>query len=177
MSSKITNTGFISDDDLVEELSEEETVGGKAQDVEQVIEIKKKPTRKDSYIFSEKRQQNLAKAREKKQQNKQELLRLKEKELFEKQIRESIERETVSSKKKTLQLTQPKLKKTKTKKIVYVEETSESESEEEVVVVRKKKSSKKSTPTPPCSPVKTQVYTHFEPTLSHDDYIRNLLRM
>ena len=141
MSNKITNTGFISDDDLVEVIDEEDTL----------IEPKK-PTRKETYVFSEKRQQNLAKARQKKEENKAELKRLKEKEELEKQVEEQ-------------PVVKPK-KNNKKKKVVYVEESCSSE-EEEIVVVRKKKSNKESNPTPQNSPKR----------ISHDAYIRNILRM
>jgi len=153
MSNKITNTGFISDDDLVEVIDEEDTL----------IEPKK-PTRKETYVFSEKRQQNLAKARQKKEENKAELKRLKEKEELEKQV---VEREAKA--KEPIQ--KPKVKKGK-KKVVYVEESCSSE-EEEIVVVRKKKTKNKSAPMPTYTPQNSPQRI----TISHDAYIRNILRM
>ena len=118
--------------------------------------------RQTTYVFTQKRQDNLRKARETKAKNKEELQRLRK----EKQDKEK-DKEVVQEVVKEV-----KPKKKKKKKIVY---ESESSSDEEIVVVKKKKTKPLPQPivetkTPYNSPVKQQVRT-----IRHDEYIRNLL--
>ena len=119
--------------------------------------------RQTTYIFTEKRKANLAKARETKAKNKEELLRLREE--AKKQQEEPV----------IVQEEKPTRKPKKKKKIIY---QSESSSEEEVIVVKKKKT-KKSTVTPNNSPKKVSNPIPIpQPTrVRHDEYIRNLLNL
>ena len=145
------NNDFITSENLTVCTTDEEEGG--VQDTTETREPEENKEPKSKYIYTEKRQENLRKAREKKRQMKMELTRLKEKE-----NQENIE--------KTLIINE-KPKKTK-KKIIIYDSASDSYDEEPKIIVRKK-----NLPTPRQEPKYITPSTGV--VTPHDVFIRNIL--
>lgn len=135
--------------------------------------------RNTTYVFTEKRQANLQKAREVKAKNKEDLKRLRAKEEEEVQTSSTLEPETSKEEKSKVKSKEiQKKKKTKKKVIVYESGSSE---DEEVVVRRKRKPKNKQISKPFNVPKAVLRTPNNSPTnstatpISHDLLIRQLM--